>query len=155
VARLAPELTALENVLARLDQIAPALSESDKRAAAWSQLASFELDGLAERPVEELSVGQHKLIDLARAAVGQPRLVILDEPAVGLSEQEIEHLRVLLWQLKSRGSAVVIVEHNIDFVASVASRGIVLDGGNMIAHGSVKEIFADPRVREAYFGALQ
>ncbi|OGA05966.1 MAG: hypothetical protein A3I00_09610 [Betaproteobacteria bacterium RIFCSPLOWO2_02_FULL_64_12] len=155
VARLVPELTALENVLSRLDQIAPELSESEKRSTAWAQLAAFELDALADRPAHTLSVGQHKLIDLARAAVGEPRLVLLDEPAVGLARGELDHLRALLLQLRSHGRAVIVVEHNIDFVASVADRGVVLDGGIMIARGPVADILADPNVREAYFGVLE
>jgi ABC-type branched-subunit amino acid transport system ATPase component/ABC-type branched-subunit amino acid transport system permease subunit len=154
VARLVPELTALENVMVRLDQIAPALSEDERAGTALAQLTLFDLQHLAFRPVRELSLGQHKLIDLARAAVGDPPLVLLDEPAVGLTRGELDHLAELLARLKRRGSAVVIVEHNIDFVASVATRGIVLDSGRTIAYGRVDEILADPRVREAYFGVL-
>jgi ABC-type branched-subunit amino acid transport system ATPase component/ABC-type branched-subunit amino acid transport system permease subunit len=154
VARLVPELTALENVMVRLDQIAPASSEDERAAVALAQLTMFDLQHLAFRPVRELSLGQHKLIDLARAAVGDPPLVLLDEPAVGLTRGELDHLAELLARLKRRGSAVVIVEHNIDFVASVATRGIVLDSGRAIAYGRVDNILADPRVREAYFGVL-
>ena len=154
VARLVPELTAMENVMVRLDQIAPASSEDERAAVALAQLTMFDLQHLAFRPVRELSLGQHKLIDLARAAVGDPPLVLLDEPAVGLTRGELDHLAELLVRLRQRGSAVVIVEHNIDFVASVATRGIVLDSGRAIAYGRVDEILADPRVREAYFGVL-
>jgi ABC-type branched-subunit amino acid transport system ATPase component/ABC-type branched-subunit amino acid transport system permease subunit len=154
VARLVPELTALENLMVRLDQIAPTLNENERAATALAQLTMFDLGDLAFRPVRELALGQHKLIDLARAAVGDPPLVLLDEPAVGLAKPELAHLADLLARLKARGSAVVIVEHNIDFVASVATRGIVLDSGRTIAYGRVDEILADARVREAYFGVL-
>ena len=64
-------------------------------------------------------------------------------------------MRALLLQLRSHGRAVIVVEHNIDFVASVADRGVVLDGGIMIARGPVADILADPNVREAYFGVLE
>ncbi len=154
VARLVPDLTALENVMVRLDQIAPALSEEKRAGVALAQLEAFGLGALADRPVRELSLGQHKLIDLTRAAVGNPPLVLLDEPAVGLTADELAHLAQLLEQLSARGSAVVIVEHNIDFVAGIAARGIVLDSGRAIALGRTREILADARVHEAYFGAL-
>jgi branched-chain amino acid transport system permease protein len=154
VARLVPDLTALENVTVRLDQIAPGLDEAQRSAIARAQLEAFGLGGLADRPVRALSLGQHKLIDLTRAAVGDPPLVLLDEPAVGLTHDELAHLAGLLEQLRARGSAVVIVEHNIDFVAGIAARGIVLDSGRTIALGQIGDILADPRVNEAYFGAL-
>ncbi len=154
VARLVPDLTALGNVMVRLDQICPALTEAERAAVALAQLESFGLGGLALRPVRELPLGQRKLIDLTRAAVGDPPLVLLDEPAVGLTQDELAHLARLLEQLRARGSAVVIVEHNIEFVAGIAERGIVLDSGRTIALGRVRDILDDPRVHEAYFGAL-
>jgi ABC-type branched-subunit amino acid transport system ATPase component/ABC-type branched-subunit amino acid transport system permease subunit len=154
VARLVPDLTALANVMVRLDQIWPNLPERDREAAALAQLESFGLGTLASRPVRELPLGQRKLIDLTRAAVGDPPLVLLDEPAVGLAQDELAHLADLLEQLRARGSAVAIVEHNIEFVAGIAERGIVLDSGRPIALGRIGEILRDPRVHEAYFGAL-
>ena len=154
IARLVPDLTVVENVSVRLDQIAADLTESQRLAIAHEQIASFGLAGVADTVVSKLSAGQHKLIDLTRAAVGNPELVLLDEPAVGLAVDELEHLKSLLLKLQARGSAVVIVEHNIEFVAEVAKRGIVLDGGRPIAFGLTKEILADEKVREAYFGAL-
>ena len=154
VARLVPELTAKENVMVRLDQIAPRLTEAEREAVALAQLGEFGLLELAERPVSALSLGQHKLIDLVRAACGDPPLVLLDEPAVGLGGDELAHLARMLATMKARGSAIVIVEHNIDFVAKVAERGVVLDSGRQIAHGPIGQILADPQVRAAYFGVL-
>jgi branched-chain amino acid transport system permease protein len=154
VARLVPDLTVVENIMVRVDQIAPELGELERRSLALNQIAAFGLSAVADTPVSVLSAGQRKLIDLTRAAAGDPSLVLLDEPAVGLAADELDHLKSLLHQLQARGSAVVIVEHNIDFVAEVAKRGIVLDGGRPIAFGAIKEILADPKVQEAYFGAL-
>ena len=154
VARLVPDLTVVENIMVRVDQITPELGELERRSLALNQIAAFGLSAVADTPVSALSAGQRKLIDLTRAAAGDPSLVLLDEPAVGLAADELDHLKSLLHQLQARGSAVVIVEHNIDFVAEVAKRGIVLDGGRPIAFGAIKEILADPKVQEAYFGAL-
>ncbi|MGO9699100.1 MAG: ATP-binding cassette domain-containing protein [Xanthobacteraceae bacterium] len=154
IARLVPDLTVVENITVRLDQIAPNLTEGQRLSVAHEQIAAFGLAGVADIVVSTLSAGQHKLVDLTRAAVGNPPLVLLDEPAVGLAADELDHLKSLLYTLQARGSAVVIVEHNIDFVAEVAERGIVLDGGRQIAFGATKEILADEKVRQAYFGAL-
>ncbi len=154
IARLVPDLTVVENVSVRLDQIAADLTEGQRLAIAQEQVAAFGLADVADTVVSKLSAGQHKLVDLTRAAVGNPELVLLDEPAVGLAADEIKHLKSLLLKLQARGSAVIIVEHNIEFVAEVAKRGIVLDGGRPIAFGLTKEILASEKVREAYFGAL-
>jgi branched-chain amino acid transport system permease protein len=154
VARLIPELTAAENVLVRIDNIAPDLGEEVRRAVALAQLEAFDLLSLADTAVSTLSIGQHKLIDVARAAAGDPPLVLLDEPAVGLTDSELLHLRRLIIKLRDRGTSVLIVEHNIDFASSVASRGLVLDSGRVVTSGPMNEILADERVQTAYFGAL-
>ena len=155
VARLVPELTAVENIAVRIDQLCDAPAREVARLAiarAW--LAGFDLAALADRPAATLSAGQQKLIDVVRAATFAPGLVLLDEPAVGLDGDELRHLAKLLTRLRDDGSAVVIVEHNIDFVAAIATRGLVLDGGRPIALGAMADIVADPAVRAAYFGAL-
>ncbi len=155
VARLVPELTAAENLCIRLDQLAGSPAANGARLAmARAHLDAFGLLALADRPVGAMSAGQHKLIDLARASLLSPTLVLLDEPAVGLEHAELVHLASLLHRLRDGGSAVIIVEHNIDFVASVATRGLVLDSGRPIALGAIGEILASPAVHEAYFGAL-
>ena len=155
VARLVPELTVVENIALRIDQLAGApAGEAARLAAARAWLAGFGLAALADRPVGVLSAGQQKLIDVVRAATSAPRLVLLDEPAVGLDGDELRQLSALLTCLRDAGSAVVIVEHNIAFVAEIATRGLVLDCGRPIALGTMAEILDDPAVRAAYFGAL-
>jgi ABC-type branched-subunit amino acid transport system ATPase component len=155
VARLVPELSTRANVMVRIDRVAPHLGETERAALALEQLEAFGLAELAERPIRELSLGQHKLIDLARAAVGDPPLVLLDEPAVGLTKDELSHLATMIEKLRAGHSTVLIVEHNIDFIASIATRGLVLDGGRPIATGPIAQILTDPKVQDAYFGALQ
>ena len=154
IPRLVPDLSVLANVMVRLDQIKPDLEEATRAVVALSQIESFGLAALAHQQTSELSLGQRKLIDLTRAAVGDPPLVLLDEPAVGLTGDEITHLVALLKKLRGRGSAVVVVEHNIEFVTGIAERGIVLDHGQMVALGRINDVLRDPRVNEAYFGAL-
>jgi ABC-type branched-subunit amino acid transport system ATPase component/ABC-type branched-subunit amino acid transport system permease subunit len=152
--RLVPELSVLENVMLRVDRTMPHLGEDERRAVALAQLRMFDLQFLAGDPAGEVSLGKRKLIDIARAAVGTPSLVLLDEPAVGLAGDELHRLADMIRMLSSAGGAVVIVEHNIAFMSDVVTRGIVLDSGKMIAAGTVRDILASESVKAAYLGVL-
>ena len=154
VARLVPQLTAVENVMLRIDQLEPAMPETERAARARRQLEDFGLGANADVAISRLGIGRHKLIDIARAAMGSPPLVLMDEPAVGLSTAELGHLAEVVENLRARGAAVVIVEHNIDFVSAVASRGLVLDSGRPITTGPMADILANAEVQAAYFGVL-
>jgi len=154
VPRLVPEMTALENVVARLDHLPSPGSEAERRRLARAQLAAFGLDALADRPVREIGLGYHKLIELARASAGQPALLLLDEPAVGLTREEIDRLTQALQRLRREGAAILVVEHNVDFVATIADELVVLDSGRLIARGAPQAVIADARVQDAYFGVL-
>ncbi|HEX7007746.1 MAG TPA: branched-chain amino acid ABC transporter ATP-binding protein/permease [Alphaproteobacteria bacterium] len=154
VPRLVPEMTALENVVARLDHLPLDADEAERRRLARQQLATFGLDELADRPVREIGLGYHKLIELARASAGRPSLLLLDEPAVGLTREEIDRLAHALERLRREGAAILVVEHNVDFVATIADELVVLDSGRLIARGEPKAVIADPTVQDAYFGAL-
>jgi branched-chain amino acid transport system ATP-binding protein/branched-chain amino acid transport system permease protein len=148
VPRLVPDMTTLENVAARLDHL-PGLHKD-----AGAQLAAFGLEGFAERLVREIGLGFHKLIELARASAGDPPLLLLDEPAVGLTAEEVARLGAALHRLKAEGAAILVVEHNIDFVATIADEVVVMETGRLIARGRPAQVIADARVQEAYFGAL-
>jgi len=154
VPRLVPELTALENVMARLDHLPGQGDETERRRLARAQLSTFGLDALADRPVREIGLGYHKLIELARASAGRPALLMLDEPAVGLTREEVDGLTRALVRLRREGAAILLVEHNVEFVATIADELVVLDSGRLIARGAPKAVIADQRVQDAYFGAL-
>ena len=154
VARLVPQMTVLENVAVRADQQGFP-NEAARLAAAGGQLAWFGLGDLGGRRAAELGSGYHKLVELARAAVGEPALLLLDEPAVGLAPDEIDRLCHFLALLRERGAAILIVEHNVELVARIAERIFVVNQGRIIAAGTGPEVMADPKVREAYLGALE
>ena len=152
--RLVTDMSVLQNVVIRADQLFPNWTDADRLALSSRQLDRFGLAHLAGERVSEVAVGLHKLVDIARAALGAPQLVLLDEPAVGLSSEELVRLRSIIHGLKDSGSAVVVVDHNVDFVLSIADRILVMESGASIAVGPAAEVIADPRVRTAYMGAL-
>jgi len=108
-------------------------------------------DAAGARP-GELPYGMRKRVALARALVARPKLLLLDEPASGLSEVELAELGGLIRELSAEAS-LVIVEHHMDLMMSVCDSLVVLDFGKVISHGSPQEIQADPAVTAAYLGA--
>jgi branched-chain amino acid transport system ATP-binding protein len=111
--------------------------------------------GLSEwgdRTAESLPLGQQRQLQVARALCGEPRLLLLDEPASGLRAAEREALRDLVEQLHSEGLTTLLIEHDVGFVARLADRVTVLDLGQVIAEGPPDEVTRDERVISAYLG---
>ena len=118
--------------------------------------AVLELVGIgdrAEAPVSSLGLGSCRLVELARALVADPLLLLADEPSSGLDIHETHELSEVLRMLqRERGMAVLLVEHDLGMVGSVVDRTIVMNLGAVIAEGSFDEVMADPAVRQAYLG---
>ena len=122
------------------------------RAQARDALDRVGAADLADARPDQLAYGLRKRVALARALAGQPRLLLLDEPAGGLSETEIGGLGELISSLSAETS-VVLVEHRMDLVMAVCGTVVVLDFGRVIARGTPDEVQADPAVTTAYLGA--
>ncbi len=121
------------------------------REAADTVSEKFGLTAVLGRPAGKLPGGQQRLVELARAAIGKPRLLCLDEPSSGLNTGEVSQLMTLLERLSAEGMTILLVSHDMDLV-TVASEIHVLCFGEIIARGDLASIRKDSRVREAYLG---
>jgi len=111
----------------------------------------FGLDAVRDQMAGRLPAGQQRLVELARAAIGKPKLLCLDEPSSGLGSEEVAHLMDILRQLNNAGITILLVSHDMELMA-VSTIIHVLCFGEIIATGGMFEVRAEPRVREAYLG---
>jgi branched-chain amino acid transport system permease protein len=133
----------------RLDRAEEAILLAEARR----QLDRVGLGALADRPAGSLALGQQRLLEIARALCADPAVLLLDEPAAGLRLQEKQALAALLRRLREEGLAVLLVEHDMDFVMGLVDRVVVVVFGEKLTEGLPAAIQADERVLQAYLGA--
>jgi ABC-type branched-subunit amino acid transport system ATPase component len=119
---------------------------------AWQTARFLRLDHLIDNPATALSGGQKKLLEIGRALMAEPRLVLLDEPTAGVNPTLQNEIAEHLLELPKRGITVLLIEHDMGFIARLCNPVIVMAEGEVLTQGTFDEVRADHRVREAYLG---
>ena len=166
--KLFARLSVLDNVLTGLTVAAersftismlrlPALRHQERqlRLRALEALDDFGLATKAHWPASSLSYGEKKRVEMARAFVSDPRLVLLDEPVAGLNTEETAQIARYIRRQRNAGDTMLLVEHDMELVMDVADQVVVLDSGRCIACGKPEAVRSNPMVLEAYLGRME
>ena len=160
-----PGMTLIENVMLGAqgqsgeriwpNWFTPRLIAREERACrekAMDLLAFVRLERLAREPARVLSGGERKLLELARALMAGPRLLLLDEPAAGVNPSLLEVIVRRIVEINRSGVAVLVIEHNMDVIVRLCGRVCVMAAGKLLCEGRPEDVIRDPRVVEAYLG---
>ena len=162
-----PAMTLVENVMLGArgqsgeniapNWLAPGRVAREERAAVERAMALLDfvtLAALARQPARVLSGGQRKLLELARVLMAEPDILLLDEPAAGVNPALLELIVARLVEINRRGMTLLIIEHNMEMVARLCGRVLVMAEGRVLREGRPEEIAGDAQVIEAYLGGV-
>lgn len=165
--QLFPSMTVLENMMTGLHLESKSTfldcafrtprarsEEREMRERALEALRFVGFERFADRPGNALSFGQQRIVEIARTTICNPKVILLDEPAVGLSVNRVAELDLLLQRLRDeRGITIIMIEHVIRLVMAVSDHIVVMSSGRRIAEGTADEVRSNPEVLSAYLGA--
>jgi len=148
-------LTVLQNLLAILETLSDRLSRSERRRRAELLLEHYGLYRVRNQRAETLSGGERRKLEIARALVTEPKLILLDEPFSGVDPIAVEELQKEVRRLKEEfGKSVLVTDHNVAQTLKVCDRAVILRDGQVFREGSPKQIINDEAVRAAYLGNM-
>ena len=143
-------LTVEDNLMAICETLR--LSRRQRRDKVEELLDRFGLTVVRRNPAKNVSGGERRKLEIARALITQPRLILLDEPFSGVDPKAVEELRNQILNLRNLGIAILLTDHNVHETLKVTDRSYVIHEGKVISAGSPRELINDPRVRETYLG---
>ncbi|MBN1512650.1 MAG: LPS export ABC transporter ATP-binding protein [Phycisphaerae bacterium] len=145
-------LTVEQNLLAILETMRH-LSRADRRRAAEELISQFGLQTQAHQEARTLSGGERRKLEIARALISNPKLIFLDEPFSGVDPIAVQGLQREIFNLKNRGIAILLTDHNVRETLTVTDRSYIIDQGRHLASGPPRELVNNPLVRETYLGS--
>jgi len=146
------DLTVCDNLAALADNVLPS---GQRRAGVERALEFTGLSALAQQLGGSLNLFQRRLVELGKCLVGEPKLILLDEPAAGLTEEESGQLREMILRVQAQFSAqVLVIDHDVELIRALCSQVLVLDYGKRLALGQTDAVLADPCVRRAWLGEV-
>jgi len=146
------DLSTWDNVQAMLDHVPHALGEGQRQV--YRALEHTGLLDCAAEPGGQLDLFRRRMVEVAKALVGKPRLILFDEPGAGLDERESRVLRDAIAAIPEQfGAQVLLIDHDVDLIASLCTQTLVLDFGKRLALGPTRAVLDDPAVRRAYLGS--
>ena len=144
------KLSVWDNVMAILETLP--MSKKDRSARAEELLTPFDLMKVARQPAYTLSGGERRKLEIARALVRNPAILMLDEPFAGVDPLSVNEIQDIVGELAAKGLGIIITDHNVRETLSVVNRAYLVYNGQLLREGTSEDLVADPEVREKYLG---
>jgi len=143
-------MTVLDNIIAIIETLD--VPKSEHHARGMAVLQEFGLHRLADALALQLSGGERRRLEIARALLTEPRVVMLDEPFSGVDPKKVSDIKQMVSNMRDRGIGILLTDHNVRDTLSITDRAYIIDEGVILMHGTPEEVVADKTVRERYLG---